>query len=64
MRRKDASPLPICQYNQGVDCTEKIRPCASCGWNPDVQEKRGVLKRRPGTPARNKNLIFTAKWKG
>ena len=28
----------LCQYNQGVECTN--RECDRCGWNPKVSEQR------------------------
>lgn len=29
----------ICLYNNGVTC-DNFTMCKTCGWNPDVKEKR------------------------
>ena len=35
--KKDST---ICAFNDAVTCTRKERPCAGCGWNPNVAKAR------------------------
>lgn len=30
----------ICAFNSAVTCNRKERPCAACGWNPNVAKAR------------------------
>ena len=36
-----------CPHNDGVECWYKERPCATCGWNPQVSKARLDKIRRP-----------------
>ena len=29
-----------CTYNEGVVCHPTVRPCETCGWNPEVARAR------------------------
>ena len=44
--RKKSSCYP-CPNNDGVVCWYKERPCATCGWNPEVSKTRLEKIRRP-----------------
>lgn len=48
-------PIPTCPHNDAVACRYKERPCATCGWNPDVEKARLDKIRR--TPSRKKPTI-------
>lgn len=52
-----------CKYNDGVDCRGYGNRCESCGWNPEIKAQRMKDIKGPGTPAHNRNLIFTARWR-
>lgn len=45
-------PIPTCPHNDAVACRYKERPCATCGWNPEVEKARLDKIRR--TPSRSK----------
>ena len=34
------SKTPSCPHNKEVACRYKERPCATCGWNPEVAKAR------------------------
>ena len=40
MKDKKKAEAPKCQYNIGVECRLRERPCESCGWNPAVAKER------------------------
>ena len=40
MSDKKKTEAPKCQYNIGVECRLREKPCESCGWNPDVAKYR------------------------
>lgn len=42
-----------CPHNEAVFCKYKEKPCATCGWNPEVEKKR--LDKISRTPSRSKN---------
>lgn len=35
-----ASGVPSCVFNEGVECKNYNRPCHRCGWNPVVAYAR------------------------
>ena len=35
--KKDST---VCAFNSAVKCTRQERPCAACGWNPNVAKAR------------------------
>lgn len=41
-----------CPNNEAVECWYKERPCATCGWNPEVAKAR--LDKIHRTPSRSK----------
>ena len=41
-----------CPHNDAVACWYKERPCATCGWNPEVEKAR--LNKIHRTPSRSK----------
>lgn len=40
-------PIPSCPHNDAVACRYKERPCATCGWNPEVEKARLEKITRP-----------------
>lgn len=53
----------LCRFNDGVDCRRYGNNCERCGWNPQIQAQRMKDIKGPGTPAHNRNLIFTVRWR-
>ena len=45
-----------CPNNDGVVCWYKERPCATCGWNPEVEKNRmkKILSGQSGRKFTNK----------
>ena len=41
--------ISFCRYNCGIDCPEADRHCETCGWQPEVNQKR-LNAMRSGQP--------------
>lgn len=44
--------VTTCPHNDAVLCKYKEKPCATCGWNPEVEKAR--LDKIKRTPRRTK----------
>ena len=40
MSDKKKAEAPKCQYNSGVECRLREKPCEGCSWNPAVAKER------------------------
>lgn len=52
MSGKSKKILFPCPHNTEVACWYKEKPCATCGWNPEVEKAR--LDKIKSTPRRTK----------